>query len=449
MKRIIIKLKLFSIACFDKWEELVLDLFTLIGSAVTIAYTYFKSGFVLNDYWDLAVLGFILFIFAVWAYRAYKTIFQWDSLDLPKETFFEYLPLQLEKASTDIKSLAGDVSWLEKQKEVYSNLLSQNPHMTFSIYYSDKESELRKRTRELITDYCDIGVKMIPYPYEVETEHIKGVLIDPNEENARFLSFSKKKDGDIINCTKYFSWTNEFHLANTFVNSINTYVSLIAEVNEMEEEYTSKIEELEKNNSKYIKKLEEKKCVYVGVSGLNNIGKSTLCDVLKRYYQDRVIIVRDPFISDIKNSSFDIALFCLLNQILEFQEKYQEIEDGTIFVFDRTPIDNYAFLKSYKTSSIYDRYIERLENAIHNFMNSFNLIVLLTPEDDYRFEKTSQLNADYRKTLSERILKLYERIHLTNLQTYVITYAKKGYKRKIQEIVKDIAKHIDALKEPV
>jgi hypothetical protein len=123
------------------------------------------------------------------------------------------------------------------------------------------------------------------------------------------------------------------------------------------------------------------------------------------------------------------------------------IKEGTIFVFDRTPIDNYAFLRSYKKTTTYDRYIERLENAIHAFMNSFNLIVLLTPEDDYRFEKTSQLNADYRRTLSGHILELYNRIHQTNLQTYVITYAKKGYKRKIQDIIKEISKHIDSLSE--
>jgi hypothetical protein len=331
MKRMKLIIKLFFIACFDKWLELVLDLFTLIGSAVTIACTYYKSGFVLNNYVDLAVLVFILFIFIVWFYRVCKIILQWDSLDFPKDTFFEYLPLQLEKASIEIKSIAGDVSWLEEQKQVYSNLLAQNPHMNLSIYYSDKKIEQRKRTQELITEYSGLGIKMIPYPYEVETEHIKGVLMDPNAENARFLSFSKREDGDVIRFVKFFSWTNEFHLANAFINSIDTYISLIEEMQEMEEEYESRINELENNITSYIKKLKDKNCVYIGVSGLNNIGKSTLCDGLKLAYKERVIIVRDPFISDLKNSdiancSFEIALFCLLNQIFEFQEKIQDIK---------------------------------------------------------------------------------------------------------------------------
>lgn len=445
MKRIIFRFKLFFIACLDKWAELLLDLFTLIGSAVTIFFTYYKDGIVLNNYKDFGIDIFLIIILLVWIYRAYKTIFHWNSLDLPKDTFFDYLPLQLEKASTKIKSIAGDVSWLEDQKSVYYKLIANNPHMNISIYYSGKEVANKKRTMELIEEYGNRGLKMIPYPYEVKTEHIKGILIDPDAENARFLSFSKIDEGDKITCTKFYASTNEFHLANSFVNSIDSYILLENTMKCLEEKNESKIREMDIKISECLEEIKEKKCVYVGVSGLNNIGKSTLCDTLKRKYSERVVIIRDPFISDIKSSSFDIALFCLLNQILEFQTMFNEIDTGTIFIFDRTPIDNYAFLRSYKNSTIYDRYVERLESAIQSFMDCFDLIILLTPEEGYKFEKTSRLKSDYRRTLSDSILELYERMHQTNIQSYVVSYSKKGYKKKIQELAKEISTRIDSL----
>ena len=94
-----------------------------------------------------------------------------------------------------------------------------------------------------------------------------------------------------------------------------------------------------------------KKKVYIGVSGINNIGKSSLCLELKQKYGNDLAIIEDSFISEAKQSSFEVSLFCLLNQVLDYRRIKSEQPNKTIFLFDRTPIDNFVFLIHYKNTN--------------------------------------------------------------------------------------------------
>lgn len=77
----------------------------------------------------------------LFACRMYKTLWKWEKLILPKKIFFEYVAYQASNASNEIKSIAGDLSWLDSQKDTYFSLANkQNLHI--AIYYSaDKVSK--------------------------------------------------------------------------------------------------------------------------------------------------------------------------------------------------------------------------------------------------------------------------------------------------------------------
>ncbi len=416
----------------QQWANIILEFVAFFGSVVTIWSAYFKDGFNKDNWSHWLVAALVLLIISLFIIRCYKMLFNWKSLNFPKEIFFAYISSQAYKAANIIRSIAGDLSWLKYQKETYKEITQKK--IPIEIYYSDDDLKGDNETKSLINEYKEFGVKMIPYPFKVETKYIKGMLLD-SDENAKFFSFFKEQD-DTISCSKYTKNSNEYYLAKSFIDSINNYIDL-------DKEYVVTRRRLE-NLNKFV---QLNKTVFIGISGLNNIGKTTLCKELKLKYGESLIVIEDSFIGEVRLSSFEIALFCLLNQILEFNRFRKENPNKVIYVFDRTPIDNFSFLMLYKSGNYnqYDRYIERLEYEIKSFMMSFDIIALLAPEKrNYRYKETTNLGTQIRKKVTDKLKGLYHNIYSEKVLEYKIAkYRKKeDFEKRINEIVDDIASRI-------
>lgn len=425
------KLKLFLISLKQSSGKIILEGVTLLASFATIFKEFSLKNFNLSNFnffdWfkSLTVLLLVVAIIA-FLYEWYKILRNWGSLVLPKKTFFKYVAYQLSKVSHEIKNIAGDLSWLEDQKETYFSL-ANNSNLHIVIYYS--ANRVTDQTKLLITEYESKGMRMIPYPSELQPKHIKGILID-KDENGKFLSFTKVDDGESIRCTKYYGGTNEYHMATAFIDCIEKYLKLEKQHKELSDK--------------------NKKQIFIGVSGINNIGKSSLCLQLKlKYGENNMAIIEDSFIREAKKSTFEVALFCLLNQILDYQRIKNECADKSYFLFDRTPIDNLAFLMHYQPSNEYDSYIEHLKKEVYRFMSSFDVIALLYhPDKSCRLKKTSFLEPKVRKKLPNKINELYQRAYLEKVIKYPIrTYKNKDdFKTRIEEIVNDLSEKVDTKK---
>ena len=418
------KMKLFLEGLKQSLGKILIDFISLSASIVTICLAYFKDhSFSPNIILDWIVIIVMALAVVLFACRMYKTLWKWEKLILPKKIFFKYVAYQASNASSEIKSIAGDLSWLDSQKDTYFSLAKkQNLHI--AIYYSADKVSKNNNTNSLIEEYKNNGIEMFSYPSDIQLRHVKGMLID-NDENARFISFTKVNDGESILCTRYNYGTNEYYIATAFVDCIGRYSKL-------QDEY-QKFSNM------------TKKKVFIGVSGINNIGKTSLCSALKQKYNSSdIAIIQDPFISEAKKSTFEVSLFCLLNQMLDYQRIKEEKSNNSIFIFDRTPIDNFAFLIHYQTTNEYDRYIEHLKGEIKKFMESFDAIVLLSPDKGYRWKKTSYLNVDVRKKIPNHISSLYREIYSDKVIRYKLQrYNKeKDFKLRIKEIVDDFSKRI-------
>ena len=415
------KLKMFRLIFKQQWVNVVLDCFVSWGTAITICCAYFNDGIELNKLKHIIVIVFLLFVGIAYIYRIYLIFAKWTHIGFPKDLFFDYISSQVNSAENNIKNIAGDLSWLKRQKDTYEKVRQKN--VLVEIYFSQDNIVGNKETELLIEEYRALGIKMIPYPEGVKVKNIKGMLIDP-DGNAKFFSFCKGDD-DIINCTKYFSDSNEYRLAQSFINSVNRHIAL-------EERY---------------KESQSNRPVLIGVSGLNNIGKTTLCNKLKLKFGSSLVTIGDTFIGDVKISNFEVALFCLLNQLLEYNKILKENKDKTVFLFDRTPIDNFAFLLLHKSEEYrkYDRYIERIESELKNFMLAFKMVALLVPEGKrYKYKKTSNLSSQQRKKITNKIECLYHSLCANNYSKYKIAKYKdiKDFEKKMLEIVDDISQKI-------
>lgn len=426
------KWQLFKRGLIQSFRTIFLDFISLIASLATIYLAYFHDKtFSSTNILDWLVIIAMLFAFFVFIHRCYIILWKWERLVLPRPVFYEYVAYQADKADNTIKSIAGDLSWLNVKilKDTYFSL-AKKANLHIIIYYSAERVFNNEETKSTIEEYKQNNIQMIPYPSEIQLGHVKGMLIDINNENSRFLSFTKVKEEDSFIITKYYYDTNEYYLAIAFLDSIEKYIKLKTEFEDL-------------NNR--INKINKK--VFIGVSGINNIGKSTLCRMLKQKYGNDLAIIQDPFIGEAKQSTFEVSLFCMLNQLLDYRRIKNEQSKKTIFLFDRTPIDNFAFLIHYKTTNVYDRYIEHLKNEIKLFMASFDVIVLLYPEDSKKLKDTSFLNEKVRKQLPQNINKLYREIYSDKIIKYKIKKYnnESDFKSRIKEIVDHFSQKLDNL----
>ncbi len=417
-----LKFNLFKIGIKQSFWIIFFDFISILASIITIYSSYYQSrSFNLNCIWDFIINVVALLALMLFVYRCYQIIGKWEKLVLPKALFFKYIEYQILKADNEIKNIAGDLSWLERLKDKYFTIKKEN-NISIVIYYSSDKISNNSKLQCLIKEYQDNGIQMISYPPEIRPNRIKGMLIDISN-NERFLSFTKEKDGDFICCNKYYCHTNEYYMALAFLNTIEAYISL-------KEKY-----EKQSTNTK--------QKIFIGISGINNIGKTTLCNELKQTYGNKVAIIGDPFISDLNKSSFEIAIFCLLNQLIEYHRIINEYKDKSIFIFDRTPIDNFAFLIHHKNTNEYDRYIEHLKHEIKKFMLYFDVLVLMYPDEKYIWKKTSVLSPDERKKINETIQDLYSELYSDKLIKYGLkTYSQKKFRQHIKTIISDLSTKI-------
>lgn len=426
-KKIGFRLRLFVNNLRSNFVMIFLDFVTMLGSIVTIYTSYFDGDIDLNKIQDLFILFFLIFVFSVFMYKIICN-FNYERIILKKRTFFDYVNRKLLYASRVI-NLAGDLSWLEKQQETFKELRSKG--CSVKIYYCDSMQTQSDNIARLILEYKQIGIEMIPYPLEMESHHtlLKGLIIDNGEGNLKFYSFTKEDDdGSYMKCSLYKNSDPELKMIQAYVNSLDELIEI-------------------KNNKKILQTTVNtiNKSLLIGVSGLNNIGKSSLCRLLiKDFGEEAIEVIPDTFIQHSGASDFEISLFCISIQLTIFNRVKINNPNKKIFIFDRTPIDNFAFLlvhlnqlkkknsakksiKKYpdiKYPHIWDEYVAKLETELEMFMKNFDLIALLIPEKKQDWinpnSKTSAVSNEIRASVLKEIDRLYKKLVFLKIKKYLV-----------------------------
>ena len=129
-----------------------------------------------------------------------------------------------------------------------------------------------------------------------------------------------------------------------------------------------------------------------------------------------------------------------------FNRVRYEKSSKKIYIFDRTPIDNLAFLLVYmnqlkkkhasnfkraktvnieKYSSEWDEYLTKLELEMEMFMKHFDLVALLVPqkkEDWINLDnQTSAVSNDIRSSVLKEIDRLYKKMAFIKLDKYLVS----------------------------
>lgn len=390
--------------------SIICDCCTIVGFIIALNQLYFQSK-IRTDEWDWVVAVVTILAIPGLLYFRLRAPSKSRVLYLEKEyinnegktevgLFYKYIAYRILRTNSVI-NIAGDLSWLEDQFPLYEELSRDYSNIKIKIYYD--ETKISNSNRSLFTAYKKMSnISMIAYPIQFSSKILKGFIFNDGLEDAEFLSIIKeKKHVNLLKCNIYEQSSGEYALAKSFIESIDKYIALKD-------------------------KISIPKSTLIGVSGINNIGKTSLCHVLEVKLGKIVEVINDPFISKSKSSDIIVSLFCLVKQLLVFCKYRVKNPDARVFIFDRTPFDNFVFLKYYfenlndekkmiiKDSGIdihnWEGYLRELENEINEFMGSFDLIILLTPKQPSSFlrGRTSAISSQIRLEISKAIKTYYQ-----------------------------------------
>lgn len=330
----------------------------------------------------LAILGIVLIIVGIYSMtslinREVKAIVNYAELH-------DFLTVARYEAENSIVNIGGDLSWLKQDIETICDIKSEHPNVHIKIYYD--KSKLSSETKKLISDLQSGNiVQLIPYPSGIPIPEIRCMITDFGDselENCKIYIYPKKESE---NTSKHindkFEWQEYTYKTNP--NLYNSVASLLSLLNSVKRHQ-----------------------VIVGVSGLNNTGKTSIIykckEILQKNFTVRIIPDDFQHISKSKDYSY-INQQIIFNQLSNLNTNYKE----DIIIFDRTPFDNYIYLVMRQMTKKFviqsdrakkDLYFE-YNKMIREQMNNFSIICNVQRKKEDLKLNTTYISAKQRKCL--------------------------------------------------
>lgn len=310
------------------------------------------------------------------------------------------------EAEKSIITIGGDLSWLKKDIKTLREIKEEHPHIHIYIYY--EKDKISQDTKELVeTLECESSIKLIPYPANTPVPLIRCMVTDydlKENGNCKIYTYPKVSWDNTSNHEKdKFLWNEYTYKTNP--NLYNAVVSLLESLN------TAPLHQ-----------------VFVGISGINNTGKTSIINKCKEILDDSftVRVIPDIFVGkDLRGDYSKENRQILLRQGEDLCEKYTE----QIIIFDRTPFDNLMYLmmrelmkQRYRRDNgkvkmelytEYNRFIARQ-------MEKFDLLYYVQRIDELSARATKKVSAKERNCVRNLYNEYFDNFFPRDMRTFRI-----------------------------
>jgi hypothetical protein len=333
-----------------------------------------------------------------------------------RDKFFDFIDKERLNARSSIINIVGDMSWIDQEKEKIEQLINTTNNLSMIFYYDPDVTESKQK---IIDEYKRMGAKMIPYPVSGGAD-IKLMVIDiETEESSKMYGIER---------------CNESGFQGFKVHIFDNYTYPI---------------KMAKEFLRFLPLL--KRTIVIGISGINNIGKTTLIGEIKRQLNNKVVVIDDPWVDIEKPKdttstdekriySRNVALACLHKQLFDFLQVFFANADKKVIIFDRTPLDNCVFL-DYNTTHDFPN-IGAIRTSTKEFTKYLDLIIELKPDGNFRYNDTTYLKTDERKKIKKNISKRY--VGHPNRKEYMIEFDEENFESKLSVIADEVVTFVNS-----
>ena len=357
----------------------IFDIIVYISSIVTIGCAYFnRKGSLSFDYkngMDWLSLCFFLLLVIFGIYRIRKVNIVLDVINIRKEEISLVNHYYWEQANESITIIGGDISWLISELD-YLQYLQSKKLITIEVFC---DRERVNGNTEILSKILKQNILIIPYK-------------SPMFFNIRCLIIDKK---GATSC-KAIEFCKQINKKN---NQLNDY-SLIIHNNP-----SDKITMLLKNILYFIEE-KNKTQVFIGISGVNNVGKTTAIKEIEKYFKNSnsIHVIKDAFRATNEGTRIEDNINALIQQITDIWNT-----DSKIVIMDRTPADTLAFLQLFSN----DLYMTLCPNVV-KIMRKFDLIINLRIKNDDFSKNTTLMTKLNRKIVYKTLNDFYTKNGINN-----------------------------------
>lgn len=366
--------KVYRAGIRERLKKLVIPLAAHLGSLVTISLAWFaRSGsfdFDIHSFWDWivgSVVGLVAYNGVLLVIRALPAT---TELTVSRSQIQDLLAAHRSTAENSIRIVAGDLSWLDDDLASLKAIITDNPSIEIHIHYD--RQRVHNNLVSQIAELDKAGVLL--HPYGTPTyPRVRFTLID-KERAERTRAFTYAHSGlpppQQDRQDHQFRWREFRPGAKILIQAFSTITEL-----------------LETSSPDPIR---------IGISGLNNVGKTQLADHLRNSMRRRfsVRLVPDQFRVAGNGTTVEDSLVILFKELLAWSSRNGE----DILIFDRTPIDNLLFLRLRAGN---DTVYNAIGGAIADLAKSLDLLVFVRRSEEDFLKETTHVTGPERRAISD------------------------------------------------
>ena len=354
-------------------KESFLEFIAYFSSIVTISIAYYNrfGAFIFSiknwiDWLILGVIGLILF-------SGIHTIIRKNNVPNSVKAYKKDLPTINQyfwaTAAESITIIGGDVSWLKKDVDSLIQIAQKNK-ITIEIFC---DYDRLPNNRIFVEEMVKNGVLIKPYPDGVLFK-TRCLVIDINDSSNCKIIYFNKLDIAKFNNTQYEVVIHS-DKKNSEVMILLYLLNLISK--------------------------KTKQFVLVGITGINNVGKTSLVTEIKAIKKHTLTTnyIDDAFRVNGGRTRLDDNINALIMQISSILNNTSEI-----LIMDRTPADTLAYIKLFD-----ENLYESLSFDVAKLMKKFDLLINLSIKNEDFRKRTKLLNQHDRKRVHNYLNDFYIR----------------------------------------
>lgn len=356
---------------FSRIPALIIPICSHLSAVAAIGTLWFQRGgefhFNTTSSIDYLIAIAVLLILINGFLVIFKEAMPGHEITLDSDELKEYIADIRLRAEKSIDIFGGDLSWLSSDYGNLENVIKKG--IVVRIYFNKSTPD--KDTIKLLGKLHEIGAHLFPYS-DNKKWRVKFTLVDAESDEAKSLKLYAYERID-----KSGLLSPAGHKQFRFREYSSTETVLLNAIQYLTELLRRRID----------------KCMLIGVMGINNLGKTTLCSILEARLKQigKVTLVKDQF--RITNSASETAnLAVIISDITNISIAH----NSSFVIFDRTILDN--FLCMHLRKRLPDAGYANLATRIQYLLSYFTRIYWLRP--------AYPLSADTRKLTARQRQKL-------------------------------------------
>ena len=376
---------------FVSLRRAVLPITAHLGSVGTIFTVYFfrvgSFAFDATSWVDWVVCAVLALVVASGLYITIRELRRSNGVIVERTELTNLLAVGRVDAETSAETLAGDLSWLEEEAPALRAVKEARPTLRITVFY-DRDRvppDLLLRVSELE----DCGIELIPYPRGI-VPRIRCMVVDRALPDATRACTYVRHGCEVAGVPRprhQFEW-HELSPSNTIV--VSALSSMIA-----------------------ILRSTMTPTFRIGISGINNVGKTTCAARLRCMLQQRftVDLIPDHFRTVGNGTELDD------NSRMLFEQLADNHSNADVCIYDRTLIDNLCFLRmrNRQNESLY----HKLAPVVASASTMLDLTVDIRAPANSPIRKTTHVSAADRKFVRRALDEFFSTYGVNRLRVEV------------------------------